>query len=98
MKETTTLRPIDDIWNELSNHPDFVTGSYYTKDNVIDIIANEIGDDYDDNDDKLFKDAEEIYENNAGQIFKNIDACYEYGVDQSEFLYDCDLTLEKQNK
>lgn len=90
MKETTPLRPIDDIWNELSNHPDFVAGSYYTKDNVIDIIANEIGDDYDD-DDKLFKDAEEIYENNARQIFRNIDGCYEYGIDHSNFLYDCDL-------
>jgi hypothetical protein len=97
MKETKQHRPIDDIYYELCSHPDFVTGSYYTKDNVIDIIISQIEYDYDDDDD-LVNYAEQIYKNNSRQIFKNIDGCYEYGVDHSEFLCDCDLTIEKQTK
>jgi hypothetical protein len=97
MVQQTEPRTIGDIYSELSNHPDFVAGSYYDKDSVIDIIANEIGDDYDD-DDKLFKDAEEIYENNARQIFKNIDNAYDYGMEHVDFTEGCDLTLEKQIK
>lgn len=93
----TEPRSVGDIYSELSNHPDFVAGSYYDKDSVIDIIANEIGDDYDD-DDKLFKDAEEIYENNARQIFKNIDNAYDYGMEHVDFTEGCNLTIEKQTK
>ena len=94
MKEPTPHRPIGDIYNELSKHPDFVAGAYYDKEMVIDIIANEIGDDYDD-DDKLFKDAELIINNysNFWQIQKNIENCWEYGQEHCIFTDDCDLTI-----
>ena len=97
MKETTPLRPIGDIWNELSKHPDFVVGAYYDKETVIDIIANNYCADTDDND-KLFKDAEEILNNNFYQIQKNVEDCYEFATSELDFLYDCDLTIEKQTK
>lgn len=87
-------RTIEDIYSELCNHPDFVAGSYYDKESVIDIIANEIQDDYDDKD-ELFKDAEQIFENNERQIFRNIDNGYMYSMEDIDFLDDCDLTLEK---
>jgi len=93
MKETTPLRPIADIWDELSNHPDYVVGAFYDKETVIDIIATEIGDDYDD-DDKLFKDAEVILNNNFYQIQKNIENCWDYGMQDCIFSDDCDLPEE----
>ena len=94
MKETTPHRPIGDIYDELSKHPDFVAGAYYDKEMVIDIIINEIGDDYDD-DDKLFKDAELIINNysNFWQIQKNIENCWEYGQEHCIFTDDCDLPI-----
>ncbi len=93
MKEKTSLRPIGDIWDELSNHPDYVVGGYYDKETVIDIIANSISDDYDD-DDKLFKDAEEILNNNFYQIQKNVEDCYEFATSELDFLDSCDLPEE----
>jgi hypothetical protein len=92
MEQTKQHRPIGDIWNELSKHPDFVAGAYYDKETLIDIIANEIGDDYDD-DDKLFKDAEVILNNNFYQIQKNVENCWEYGQEQCIFTDDCDLLI-----
>ena len=78
MKETKQHRPIDDIWNVLYNVRDFVSGSYYRKDNVIDFIANDFDSGSADNDsiDELYKDAEVILNNNFNQIQKNIDGCY----------------------
>lgn len=90
MKETTPLRPIGDIYRELSKHPDFVAGAYYDKETLRGIIANEIGGDYDD-DDKLFKDVEEILNNNFYQIQKNIENCWEHGQEYCIFTDDCDL-------
>lgn len=91
MKETTPLRPIGDIWKELTKHPDYVVGAYYDKETVINIIFNNYCDD-----DKLFKDAEEILNNNFYQIQKNVEDCYEFATSELDFLYDCDLTLEKK--
>jgi hypothetical protein len=90
MEKIIPLRPIEDIYSELSKHPDFVAGAYYDKKTLIDIIATEIEDNYDD-DDKLFKDAEVILNNNFHQIQKNIENCWEYGQEQCIFTDDCDL-------
>ena len=94
MEQTKQHRPIGDIYIELSKHPDFVAGAYYDKETLIGIIANEIGDDYDD-DDKLFKDAELIINNysNFWQIQKNIENCWEYGQEHCIFTDDCDLPI-----
>jgi hypothetical protein len=95
----TEPRDIDEIYSELCNHPDFVAGSYYDKESVIDIIFNQICADHDDdNANELFKDAEQIFENNERQIFRNIDNGYMYALEDLDILDDCDLTLEKQNK
>jgi hypothetical protein len=92
-------RDIDETYREMCSHPDFVAGSYYDKESVIDIIFNQICADHDDdNANELFNDAEQIFQNNKRQIFKNIDSCYEYAFQDVDILEDCDLTLEKQNK
>jgi hypothetical protein len=92
MEQTKQHRPIEDIWNELSNHPDFVVGAYYDKETVIDIIVNNYFPDTDDND-KLFKDAEEILNNNFYQIQKNVENCYEFATEELDFLDGCDLPV-----
>ena len=94
MEQTKQHRPIEDIYDELSKHPDFVAGAYYDKKMVIDIITNEIGDDYDD-DEKAYKDAELIINNysNFWQIQKNIENCWEYGQEHCIFTDDCDLPI-----
>ena len=89
MEQTKTHRPIGDIWNELSNHPDFVVGAYYYKETLIDIIAQEIDGDYE-NDDELYKDAEWILNNNQRQIEKNIENCWQYGQENLIFTDGCD--------
>ena len=90
MEQTKQHRPIGDIYNELSNHPDFVAGAYYDKETLIDIILNEI-----DGSDDDYKDAEVILNNNFYQIQKNIESCWEQGQENCIFTDGCDLTLEK---
>ncbi len=97
MEQTKQHRPIEDIWNELSNHPDFVVGAYYDKETVIDIIAQEIDGDYE-NDDELYKDAEWILNNNERRIEKNVNNCWEYGMEGCIFSDGCDLPLEKEKE
>ena len=100
----TEPRTLEDIYSEMCSHPDFVAGSYYSKDSVIEMIATSIEDEYPDDEnepgmyDIIYKDAEEIYKNNSRQIFKNIDSCYEWAFEDMDILQDCDLTLEKQTK
>jgi hypothetical protein len=94
MKETTTLRPIGDIWNELTKHPDYVVGAYYDKETVIDIIAQEI---VDGDDEYLYSKAEEILNNNFYQIQKNVENCYEFATEELDFLDGCDLPEETHN-
>lgn len=100
----TQPRTLDDIYSEMCSHPDFVAGSYYDKDSVIEMIATSIEDEYPDDEnepgmyDIIYKDAEEIYKNNSRRIFKNIDSCYEYAFQDIDVLEDCDLTIEKQTK
>ena len=96
MEQTKTLRPIGDIFNELSNHPDFVAGAYYDKETIIDIIAQEIDGDYE-NDDELYKDAELIFENNGRQIERNINTCWDIGMDSCIFSDGCDLPKKEIN-
>lgn len=95
----TEPRTLDDIYSEMCSHPDFVAGSYYDKDSVIQMIIFEIGGEYPDEPgmyDIIYKDAEKIYENNSRQIFKNIDGCYSYGMEDVDFLEDCDLKIENK--
>ena len=90
MKETTPLRPIEDIFNELSNHPDFVAGAYYDKETVIDIIAQEI---VDGDDEYLYSKAEEIINNNQRRIEKNINNSWDIGMESCDFTDGCDLSI-----
>ena len=90
MEQTTPLRPIEDIFYELVKHPDFIAGAYYDKGTILDYIAQEIGDDYDD-DDKLYKDAEWVIQNNGRRIEKNINNCWDFGMQDCIFSDDCDL-------
>jgi hypothetical protein len=85
---TKPLRPIGDIYSELSKHPDFVAGAYYDKETVIDIIAQEI---VDGDDEYLYSKAEEILNNNFYQIQKNIEGCWEQGQEHLDFTDGCDL-------
>jgi len=94
MKQTKQHRPIGDIYNELSNHPDFVAGAYYDKGTILDYVANELQDGSYDDDDKLYKDAEWVIENNARQIERNINNSWDYGMGGIIFTDDCDLPNE----
>jgi|688.fasta_scaffold05523_19 hypothetical protein len=96
MKETTH-RPIEDIWNELSNHPDFIAGAYYDKGTILDYVADELQDGSYDDDDKLYEDAEWVIENNARRIEKNINSSWECGMQGCIFSDDCDLPTEQKN-
>jgi hypothetical protein len=93
MKETT-LRPIEDIFNELSNHPDFIAGAYYDKGTILDQIADELQDGSYDDDDKLYKDAEWVLQNNGRRIEKNINNSWDFGMQGCIFSDDCDLPEE----
>ena len=97
MKETTH-RPIEDIWNELSNHPDFVAGTYYDKGGVIDYVAAELQDGSYDDEDKLYKDAEWVIENNIKRIERNIETSFNNGMEGCIFSDYCDLPTEQTNK
>lgn len=97
MKETTPHRPIGDIWNELSNHPDYVAGTYYDKGTILDDIANEIQDGSYDDDEKLYTDAEELINNNLEQINYNIHISWRSGMNNCIFTDGCDLP-EKPTK
>ena len=94
MKETTTPRPIEDIWNELSNHPDFIAGAYYDKGTILDYVADELQDGSYDDDDKLYKDAEWVIENNGRQIERNINNSWDIGMEHCIFSDGCDLPNE----
>ena len=95
MEQTTTHRPIGDIYNELSNHPDFIAGAYYDKGTILDYIAHELedGSSYDD-EDKLYTAAEWVIENNGRQIERNINNSWDIGMDSCIFSDGCDLPQE----
>jgi hypothetical protein len=90
MEQTKTHRPIGDIWNELSNHPDFIAGAYYDKETILDYVADELQDGSYDDDDKLYKDAEWVINNNQRRIEKNINNSWDIGMDSCIFSDGCD--------
>ena len=95
MKQTKQHRPIEDIWNELSNHPDFIAGAYYDKGTILNYIAHELedGSSYDD-EDKLYTAAEWVIENNLEQINMNIHISWSSGMEHCIFSDYCDLPTE----
>lgn len=38
------MRDINEIWKELENHPDYVTGTLWTKQNIVDTLQDHIDD------------------------------------------------------
>ena len=90
-------RSIEDIYAELQSHPDFVSGDYYSKQDVLGQIASYIEEDYDD-DEQLNAAAAEIYNNNTTQIHKNIWNAFTYAFHHDNHMLDkCNLSLSKKN-
>ena len=92
-KQQTTMRTIKEIWNELENHPDYVTGTVWTKQAVISMIE-EYADDEDFN-----RISELFFEENKIKISNRISefeaTAYDYGSSWTEGIDDL---IEKGSK
>jgi hypothetical protein len=80
------MRTINEIWQELQNHPDFATGTVWTKQNVIDQLEG-YADDEDFN-----RISELFYEENKSNIISRIAnfeaTAYDYGCHWTEGIED----------
>ena len=71
------MRTINEIWKELQQHPDFVTGRIHLKSSIVEILEDRL-------DDEDFNRISELFvEENKTEIANRIDAFeldnYEYG-------------------
>lgn len=71
------MRDIKELWRELQQHPEFVTGRIHTKSNIVEILEDRL-------DDEDFNRISELFvEENKNEIANRIDSFeldnYEYG-------------------
>jgi hypothetical protein len=71
------MKTITELWNELQNHPDYVTGSLWTKQSIVNLLEDHVDDEDFNRISELFVD--ENKKDIAFKIRQFEDDNYEYG-------------------
>jgi hypothetical protein len=86
------MRTIDEIWKELQQHPDYVTGTYWSKQNIAETLQDNL-------DDEDFNRISELFvEENKEIIGLVIDSFEERNYEYGSWVNDMEDLIEKGTK
>ena len=84
------MKTIEQIWSELTSHPDFVTGTIHTKQNVTEILEYKYADDED-----FIRVLDLFVEENKQEISVVIDNFYVIDYEYGHWSNEMDDLIEK---
>lgn len=86
------MKNINEIIDELRQHPDYVASSIWTTELVRQEIYNQVESVLEEGDIEFFVD--KIYKRNSKQIYKQIDYCYDNGYEMNYILDEVNVEEE----
>lgn len=87
------MKDINEIIDELRQHPDYVASSIWTTELVTQEICNQVESMIEEEDNVDFF-VDEVYKRNIKQIYKGIDYCYENGFEMNNILDEINIEEE----
>ena len=87
------MKDINEIIDELREHPDYVAGSVWTIELVKEEIYNRVEIIIEEEDNIEFF-INEIYKRNSKKIYRGIDYCYDFGFENNHILDDVNIEEE----